>query len=299
MMIKRELLGTLGALAALGLGCGSNEPQEQSTPTCVGPPTPACILPVNDGSFVRAAVAATDGVSTEKVTDTPRRFCMSGDLAPGPSNSTTWGSVLVLPLTDAAPASPFAASTLGITQVQFTIDPPPPAGLTVAFGQFQRADCLTVPDCLTTTDFFLGNSNGALTIIDDAGTTTASLTSFVQPSWGRARRLGPVRCATRNQTALAAQAEAAGCIVTAAGIIGDDTAPLREAIARLLPDHDAVILSGGSSVGTKDLSAPALAELPARGILFHGIDIRPGKPTLFARAGGKPVIGMPGFPTSR
>jgi molybdopterin molybdotransferase len=65
-----------------------------------------------------------------------------------------------------------------------------------------------------------------------------------------------------------------------------------------LPDHDAVILSGGSSVGTKDLAGDELADLPAPGILFHGIDIRPGKPTIFARAGAKPVIGLPGFPTS-
>jgi molybdopterin molybdotransferase len=113
---------------------------------------------------------------------------------------------------------------------------------------------------------------------------------------GETPRPGQVRDA--NQTALAAQAEAAGCTVTAAGIVGDDATALRDAIRRLLADHDAVILSGGSSVGTKDLSAPALADLPAPGILFHGIDIRPGKPTLFARAGGKPVIGMPGFPTS-
>jgi molybdopterin molybdotransferase len=80
--------------------------------------------------------------------------------------------------------------------------------------------------------------------------------------------------------------------------VRDDAAALRAAIDRLLSAHDAVILSGGSSIGTKDLSAEALDGLPPPGILFHGIDIRPGKPTLFARAGGKPVIGMPGFPTS-
>jgi molybdopterin molybdotransferase len=107
---------------------------------------------------------------------------------------------------------------------------------------------------------------------------------------------GQVRDA--NQTALGAQATAAGCDVTFAGIVPDDAPALRAAIARALEGHDAVILSGGSSIGTKDLSADALADLEPPGILFHGIDIRPGKPTLFARAGGKPVIGMPGFPTS-
>jgi molybdopterin molybdotransferase len=109
-------------------------------------------------------------------------------------------------------------------------------------------------------------------------------------------RPGQVRDA--NQTALGAQVTAAGCDVTFAGIVPDDAAALRRAIARALDGHDAVILSGGSSIGTKDLSADALADLAPPGILFHGIDIRPGKPTLFARAGGKPVVGMPGFPTS-
>src|SRR6185312_13918230 len=111
-----------------------------------------------------------------------------------------------------------------------------------------------------------------------------------------APRPGQVRDA--NQTALAAQVAAAGCLPATAGIVPDEAPALRAAIDRLLADHDAVILSGGSSIGTKDLAADAVAGLPAPGVLFHGIDIRPGKPTLFARAGTKPVVGLPGFPTS-
>ncbi|HVU50872.1 MAG TPA: gephyrin-like molybdotransferase Glp [Polyangia bacterium] len=109
-------------------------------------------------------------------------------------------------------------------------------------------------------------------------------------------RPGQVRDA--NQYVLAAQVEAAGCVATTGGIIRDDEGALREAIARALAEHDAVILSGGSSVGTRDVAAASLLGLPAPGVLFHGIDVRPGKPTLFARAGVKPVVGMPGFPTS-
>jgi molybdopterin molybdotransferase len=101
-----------------------------------------------------------------------------------------------------------------------------------------------------------------------------------------------------NQYVLAAQVEAAGCLATAGGIVPDDERTLREAVARALAEHDAVILSGGSSVGTKDVAAAAMLGLPGPGVLFHGIDIRPGKPTLFACAGQKPVVGMPGFPTS-
>jgi molybdopterin molybdotransferase len=109
-------------------------------------------------------------------------------------------------------------------------------------------------------------------------------------------RPGQVRDA--NQTALAAQVAAAGCLPSTAGIVPDEAPALRAAIDRMLADHDAVILTGGSSIGTKDLAADAVADLPPPGVLFHGIDIRPGKPTLFARAGAKPVVGLPGFPTS-
>jgi molybdopterin molybdotransferase len=113
---------------------------------------------------------------------------------------------------------------------------------------------------------------------------------------GVAPRPGQVRDA--NQYALGFQAAAAGCAVTYAGIVRDDAGALREEVARALAEHDALILSGGSSVGTKDVAAEAMLGLPAPGVLFHGIDIRPGKPTLFARAGARPVVGMPGFPTS-
>ena len=57
-----------------------------------------------------------------------------------------------------------------------------------------------------------------------------------------------------------------------------------------------VILSGGSSVGEKDLLAGILTDVGE--ILFHGVQIKPGKPTLFGIANGTPIFGMPGYPTS-
>jgi molybdopterin molybdotransferase len=101
-----------------------------------------------------------------------------------------------------------------------------------------------------------------------------------------------------NEWVLGAQVELAGAVATYGGVVRDDEAELEATIARLLPAHDAVILAGGSSVGVKDVSGTVLGRLAAPGVLFHGIDIRPGKPTIFARVGAKPVIGMPGFPTS-
>ena len=60
--------------------------------------------------------------------------------------------------------------------------------------------------------------------------------------------------------------------------------------------QDVLVFSGGSSVGERDLILDAIA---ARGeVLFHGLSVKPGKPTAFGVIGGKPVFGMPGYPTS-
>ncbi|MEE8582885.1 MAG: gephyrin-like molybdotransferase Glp [Dehalococcoidales bacterium] len=78
-------------------------------------------------------------------------------------------------------------------------------------------------------------------------------------------------------------------------IAGDTREELRTAIDRVL-EKDIVVISGGSSVGERDLLFSILEEQGR--VLFHGIQIKPGKPTLFALVKGKPVFGMPGYPTS-
>jgi molybdenum cofactor synthesis domain-containing protein len=75
----------------------------------------------------------------------------------------------------------------------------------------------------------------------------------------------------------------------------DTIEDLERAIDRCL-DEDVMVFSGGSSVGERDLILDVLAR---RGeILFHGIAVKPGKPTAFGLIDGKPVFGMPGYPTS-
>ncbi len=80
-----------------------------------------------------------------------------------------------------------------------------------------------------------------------------------------------------------------------AGHAPDDFDRLLRLLRRALA-ADLVVVSGGSSVGTKDLLLDAFRA--SGNILFHGVAIRPGRPTLLARARGKPVLGMPGNPTS-
>jgi len=71
-------------------------------------------------------------------------------------------------------------------------------------------------------------------------------------------------------------------------------ATLREGLARA----DAVVLTGGSSVGERDLTPDAIDALGKPGVIVHGLRVKPGKPTVLAAIGTKPVIGLPGNPAS-
>ena len=76
----------------------------------------------------------------------------------------------------------------------------------------------------------------------------------------------------------------------------DTLEALSAALSSAAAASDIVVFSGGSSVGERDL---ILDVIEARGeVVFHGIAVKPGKPTVFGRVDGKPVLGMPGYPTS-
>jgi molybdopterin molybdotransferase len=75
----------------------------------------------------------------------------------------------------------------------------------------------------------------------------------------------------------------------------DDLRELADAV-NAAAREDIVVFSGGSSVGERDLILDVLNRHGE--VLFHGIAVKPGKPTVFGRVAGKPVLGMPGYPTS-
>jgi molybdenum cofactor synthesis domain-containing protein len=76
---------------------------------------------------------------------------------------------------------------------------------------------------------------------------------------------------------------------------GDSLEELTSALASA-KDADIIVFSGGSSVGERDLVIDLMKR--AGEVVFHGIAVKPGKPTAFGRIGGRPVLGMPGYPTS-
>ncbi len=82
------------------------------------------------------------------------------------------------------------------------------------------------------------------------------------------------------------------------GIFPDDLDALRAAIHRALETADVVLLSGGTSKGEGDLSYRVVSELSEPGIVAHGVALKPGKPICLAAHRGKPVVILPGFPTS-
>ena len=101
-----------------------------------------------------------------------------------------------------------------------------------------------------------------------------------------------------NSYTLAALVEQAGGFAQRYGIVPDTQAALNAALFTALEDCDCVVITAGSSASTRDLTAGAIAAMGAPGVLVHGINVKPGKPTILGVCGGKAVIGLPGNPVS-
>jgi len=98
-----------------------------------------------------------------------------------------------------------------------------------------------------------------------------------------------------NSFTLHAVVEAMGGVPVKRGIVGDDIGSI-DAALNDASGYDMGVFSGGSSVGSRDLFGEAVGKL---GIVhFHGVKVKPGKPTLFGEVAGTPIFGMPGYPTS-
>ncbi|MBI3059261.1 MAG: molybdopterin molybdotransferase MoeA [Deltaproteobacteria bacterium] len=101
-----------------------------------------------------------------------------------------------------------------------------------------------------------------------------------------------------NQHSLAGLIEECGAELKDLGVVRDNRDTLTAALEKALQWADLVLLSGGSSMGARDIAMDAILSLPGAAIFFHGISVSPGKPTIFAKAAGKPLLGLPGYPVS-
>ncbi len=109
---------------------------------------------------------------------------------------------------------------------------------------------------------------------------------------------GPGQIRDMNTYTLAGLIQAAGAVPRVYGIVRDNAADLSAKIRLAEQQTDMVILSGGSSVGMRDLTIQAISALPDTSVLVHGIAISPGKPTILAKAGRKWIWGLPGHVVS-
>ena len=101
-----------------------------------------------------------------------------------------------------------------------------------------------------------------------------------------------------NGPAVAASVLECGGVPYVLGILPDDYAEVRERINAALGEADIVISSGSTSSGPGDLFYRVVDDLGEPGVLVHGLTLKPGKPALIGIAKGKPIFGLPGYPTS-
>jgi molybdopterin molybdotransferase len=111
-----------------------------------------------------------------------------------------------------------------------------------------------------------------------------------KPSAGQVRDI--------NSYSLGALVEQAGGMPVLYGIIPDERKALQQTLQTALDNCDAIIVTAGSSASTRDLTAEVIQNLGAPGVLVHGVNLRPGKPTILAVCNGKAVVGLPGNPVS-
>jgi molybdopterin molybdotransferase len=101
-----------------------------------------------------------------------------------------------------------------------------------------------------------------------------------------------------NSYTLSALVQRAGGVPVRYGVIADNRSALEAAALAAFEAEDLVLVTAGSSVSARDITVEILGGLGEPGVLIHGLAIKPGKPTILAIAGNKPLIGLPGNPVS-
>ena len=114
--------------------------------------------------------------------------------------------------------------------------------------------------------------------------------SNVVPETGKVRDI--------NSYVISGMVLESGGIPVKKGIFRDEYEKLRNAIEAAMSDSEAIVISGGTSVGTKDMVARIINDIGSPGVLFHGVSLKPGKPMIGGVISGIPVFGLPGHPAA-
>ncbi len=111
-------------------------------------------------------------------------------------------------------------------------------------------------------------------------------------------KLGHAQIYDINSSSIAASVLENGGIPLEPRIVRDDPQMIRQTVADALQQADLILTSGSTSAGAGDILYRIIGDMGSPGILVHGLSVKPGKPTIIAAVDGKPVIGLPGYPTS-
>ena len=112
----------------------------------------------------------------------------------------------------------------------------------------------------------------------------------VSPEKGKVRDI--------NSYVISGMVSESGGVPVKKGIFRDEYKVLRDAIETAMSDSEVVVISGGTSVGTKDMVARIINDIGSPGVLFHGVSLKPGKPMIGGVVHGVPVFGLPGHPAA-
>jgi len=110
--------------------------------------------------------------------------------------------------------------------------------------------------------------------------------------------IGPGQVRDVNAYTLSTLIEQAGGIPVRCGIVADRLEAMYRTCSQALNENDLIVITAGSSASTRDLTADVINSLGEPGVLVHGVNVRPGKPTILGMCNGKAAIGLPGNPVS-
>jgi molybdopterin molybdotransferase len=263
------------------------------------------VAPDDVPAFDRAAMdgyAVVAADTSGAAADTPRSLTCVGRLFTGEAPTRAVGRGECVEIATGAPM-PRGADAVVIVEETARFEAQVAIHVSVTAGQHigRRGDDVRRGSTVVPSGRVLGPSQiGAL-----AATGATRVDVFAKPrvavlSTGNevvepGRALGSGQVHDVNRFTVSAVVARHGGIPVQGTAIGDTVPALTAALDRAL-EHDVVILSGGSSVGDRDL---ILDVLRARGqVLFHGVAVKPGKPTGFARVDDTPVFALPGYPAS-
>jgi molybdopterin molybdotransferase len=291
---QAEVLGALTTLPAALVSIGEALGLVPATPVVAPHPVPPFTNSAMDGFAVRAEDVASSPVDLTVLEDVPAGRVATHRVGAGTAIKIMTGA----PIPEGADAVVRVEDTSQTGEI-VTIKVAVPSGTSVrAAGGDVEAGTEVINKGIRLTPAHIGvlaNLGVAQVAVHRRPRVAlASTGDELVPVDGPA--LGPGQIRDSNRPMLAAMLSELGVQVIDLGRIPDDAAALRAAIARGIEHSDAIVTSGGVSMGEYDLVKQVLGELG--NIEFWQVAMQPAKPFAFGKVGGKPLFGLPGNPVS-